>query len=113
MVADCLPQDRLGKDRLDKDSLGEVIEPPAALPAPKRKVFKKPSLEDIQTYCKESGYHIDAERFMNYYESNGWMVGRNKMKDWKATVRNWSYKEKTTAPKTEAKHYSNPEEFYK
>jgi predicted phage replisome organizer len=83
---------------------------PAALP-PKRKVFQKPSLDDIKAYCKESGYHIDAERFVNYYESNGWMVGRNKMKDWKATVRNWASKDKKTSPAQP--DYGDPEDFYK
>ena len=81
--------------------------------APKRKNFKKPSFEDVQTYCNESGYHIDVDRFMNYYESNGWMVGRNKMKDWKATVRNWASKEKPVSNKADTKHYSDPEEFYR
>lgn len=108
MVAERLPQDRLGKDRLEENSIGEVIEPQAAS-APKRKVFKKPSLDDIKAYCKESGYNVDAERFLNYYESNGWMVGRNKMKDWKATVRNWASKDK----KPSQPDYGNPEDFYK
>ena len=106
-------QVRLGKDRLGKVRLGEDIEQPAALPAPKRKNFKKPSFEDVQAYCNESGYHIDVDRFMNYYESNGWMVGRNKMKDWKATVRNWASKEKPVSNKADTKHYSDPEEFYR
>ena len=113
VVADCLPQDRLGKDRLDKDSLGEEKETPAALPAPKRKTFKKPSFEDVQAYCNDSGYRIDVDRFINYYESNGWMVGRNKMKDWKAAVRNWASKEKPVSNKADTKHYSDPEEFYR
>lgn len=52
--------------------------------------FTPPTLEEVKAYCLESGYRIDAERFIDYYESNGWMVGRNKMKDWKAAVRNWS-----------------------
>ena len=106
-------QVRLGKDRLGKDRLEEVIEQPSALPAPKRKTFKKPSFEDVQAYCNESGCHIDVDRFMNYYESNGWMVGRNKMKDWKATVRNWASKEKPVSNKVDTKHYSDPEEFYR
>ena len=112
-VSKAEPQVRLGKDRLDKDSLGEVIEQPSALPAPKRKTFKKPSFEDVQVYCNESGYRIDVDRFINYYESNGWMVGRNKMKDWKATVRNWASKEKPVSDKADTKHYSDPEEFYR
>ena len=86
------------------------MEPPVAT-TPKRKVFQKPSLDDIKAYCKESGYYVDAERFMNYYESNGWMVGRNKMKDWKATVRNWASKDKK--PISAQPDYGDPEDFYK
>lgn len=62
-----------------------------------KNVFKKPSLEEVKAYIEEKGYSIDAERFINYYESNGWMVGRNKMKNWKAAVSNWASKDK---PKT-------------
>ena len=51
--------------------------------------FKKPKIEDIESYCLERKNKINAERFFNYYESKGWMVGKNKMKNWKAAVRNW------------------------
>ena len=49
----------------------------------------KPTYEDVCAYCLERGNRIDPERFFNYYESNGWRVGRNPMKDWKACVRTW------------------------
>lgn len=55
----------------------------------KRKVFIKPNIEEI----KQEFPNFNAEHFFNYYESNGWMVGRNKMKDWKATVKNWMAKD--------------------
>lgn len=51
--------------------------------------FKKPSLEEIKAYCEERKNKVDAERFLNYYESNGWKVGKNPMKDWRACVRTW------------------------
>lgn len=51
--------------------------------------FVKPTLQEVKAYCIERGNDVDPERFMNHYESNGWMVGRNKMKDWRAAVRNW------------------------
>lgn len=55
-----------------------------------RKVFIEPSVADVERYCEEKGiYGFDAERFVDFYTSNGWMVGRNRMKDWKATLRNW------------------------
>ncbi len=72
-------QVRLGKDSIDKVSIeGE-----------KRKRFKPPTIEQVKEYCEERGNGIDPERFVNYYESKGWMIGKNKMKDWKAAVRNW------------------------
>ena len=53
-------------------------------------VFTPPTLAEVQNYCHEKGFtNVDAERFIDFYESKGWMVGRNKMKDWKASVRNW------------------------
>ncbi len=51
--------------------------------------FKKPTLEEVKAYCDERGNRVDPERWMDYYTANGWKVGRNPMKDWKATVRNW------------------------
>ena len=53
------------------------------------KKFVKPTTEQIQAYCKEIRANINAEQFYDYYESKGWMIGKNKMKDWKAAVRTW------------------------
>lgn len=54
----------------------------------------KPTVEEIKKYCQERNNSIDAERFYDYYESNGWKVGRNPMKDWKATIRTWEKNDK-------------------
>lgn len=51
--------------------------------------FKKPSFEDIKKYCLDKNKSIDIESFINHYESNGWFVGKNKMKSWTATVNQW------------------------
>lgn len=65
--------------------------------------FIKPSLEDIKAYCIERNNGIDAELFFNHYESNGWMVGKNPMKDWKASVHTWEKKQREFKPqKTES-----------
>ena len=61
----------------------------------KNKRFIPPSIEEVQEYIDENGFSVDAERFIDYYTSNGWMVGKNHMKDWKATVRNWERKNGT------------------
>lgn len=59
----------------------------------KRKVFKPPSIEEIKGYCLERKNEIDAEQFYDFYESKGWMVGKEKMKDWKASIRTWEKRE--------------------
>ena len=53
------------------------------------KRFTPPSADDVAAYVREQGYHVNAERFVAFYEQKGWMVGKNRMKDWKAAVRNW------------------------
>lgn len=59
-----------------------------------KKKFQKPTIEEIQQYCLEKKYNVDAQYFIDYYESNGWKVGRNPMKDWKATIRTWNQRNK-------------------
>lgn len=60
----------------------------------KSKRFVKPTVEDIRAYCVERNNNVNPERFYNYYESNGWMVGKNKMKNWKAAVLTWEDNQK-------------------
>ena len=59
----------------------------------KRKRFEKPTLSEIEQYCIERNNNVNAEQFFDYYESNGWKVGNNSMKDWKAAVRTWERRE--------------------
>lgn len=61
--------------------------------------FAPPTLDDVTAYCTERGNGIDPQRFIDYYQSNGWKVGKNPMKDWKAAVRTWEQRE--AAPKKE------------
>ena len=51
--------------------------------------FTPPTLEEVKAYCAERGNSVDPERFIDFYTSKGWYVGKNKMKDWKACVRTW------------------------
>ena len=53
------------------------------------RAFTPPSVEEVTAYCKERGNRVDPNRFVDFYTSKGWMVGKTKMKDWKACVRNW------------------------
>ena len=99
---DSIGKDRLGKDRLGKDRLGEVrleqdrlgkdsigeLQEGGKPPKPTKK-FIKPTIDEVKKYCEERNNNVDPEQFIDYYESNGWKVGKNPMKDWKATVRTW------------------------
>ena len=51
--------------------------------------FTPPTLEEVSSYCLERKNTVNPQKFIDHYTSNGWMVGRNKMKDWKASVRTW------------------------
>ena len=55
-----------------------------------RNIFKRPSIQEINDYCLEQNLQLDAQSFIDYYDSNGWKVGKNNMKDWKATARRWA-----------------------
>lgn len=79
VVADCLPQDRLDKDSLDKVNKKEI----------KERKFRPPTLEEVKAYCTERNNAVDPQQFIDYYTANGWKVGKNAMKDWKAAVRTW------------------------
>ena len=60
----------------------------------KRTRFIPPSLQEVTAYCRERKNHVDPEAFVNFYESKGWKVGKDPMKDWKASVRTWEQREK-------------------
>ena len=75
-------QVRLGKDRLGKDRLGKEnnsVDKPHIPPV----------IDDVFTYCKERNNKVDVNKWFDFYASKGWMIGKNKMKDWKAAVRTW------------------------
>lgn len=75
---------------LEKDiEIEKEIHSSAKSTTTKRKRFEKPTLSQITQYCLERNNNVNAEQFYDYYESNGWKVGKNSMKDWKAAVRTW------------------------
>lgn len=88
-------QYRLGKDSIVKGSIEGV----QGEPAPKRKRFTPPTLDELQAYICEQGYNVDAQRFLDHYEAVGWKVGKNPMKDWRAAVRTWNNREQEKQPK--------------
>lgn len=77
-------KDSIGKDSIEKVSIGKD-----SIYGEKSKRFVPPNVEEVQAYCIERGNSVDAQAFVDFYESKGWYVGKNKMKDWKSAVRTW------------------------
>lgn len=88
----------IDKVSIDKNSIGNVsvdeTEKEEELETSKSKRFTPPTYEEVENYCLENNYTVNAERFVDFYEAKGWLIGKNKMKDWKAAVRTWERKQK-------------------
>lgn len=82
----------IDKDSIDKDSIDNTADKPQR--------FTPPTAEEVAAYCKERNNNVDPQSFIDFYDSKGWMIGKNKMKDWKAAVRTW---EKRDAEKPKKK----------
>lgn len=78
----------------------------------KRKRFTPPTVDEVKAYCQERQNGVDAQKFVDYYTSNGWLVGKNKMRDWKAAVRTWERNEYGSKGKTESKSSFDADEFF-
>lgn len=83
--------------RLDKNSIDKNNKE-----GKKTTRFISPTLEEVTEYCNEKGYAISPQQFIDFYESKGWMVGKNKMKDWKAAVRTWGNRQQSGSSCTSA-----------
>ena len=92
----------IDKNRLDKNSIEEKENI-------KRKRFEKPTIEEIEEYCKERNNGINANAFYDFYESKDWYVGKNRMKNWKACIRTWEQRtpKKETLPEWFDKEIKN------
>lgn len=93
---------------LDKNKIREDIEKDKESKKKASSRFIPPSLDEVKWYCIQRNNNVDAERFIDYYTSNGWKVGKNSMKDWKAAVRTW---EKTSDAKPVKKPKSDGSEY--
>lgn len=102
---ECIQDVYTDKNSIDKDSIDKSS----------RKIFVAPTVEEVQAYCEERNNNVDAQRFVDFYTANGWKVGRNSMKDWKAAVRTWEKnndqrRDSGNAQKSSSKwniHYAN------
>ena len=89
------PQVSIGKVSIDKNNiLCEQV-------AEKKKKFEKPTLEEVSAYCKERNNGIDAEAFIAFYESKGWLIGKTPMKSWKSAIITWEKSRKQNQPQAQ------------
>lgn len=84
------PQHNITKHNLTKQSLTKSM---VADKPPECTRFIPPTVDEVRAYCQENGYQVNAEYFVDYYTANGWMAGKNKMKNWQSAVRNWNRRE--------------------
>ena len=104
-------EDTFNKEKKRKESTGnlekerekkEKEDPTSSSPSRR---FVAPSLQEVENYIVEKGYHVNAKRFIAFYESKGWMIGKNKMKSWKQALVTWETRERpqsTTAYEPES-----------
>lgn len=71
-------------------------------PQKKQTRFVKPTVEEVAAFCKQRGNTVDAEAFVNFYESKGWYIGKNKMQNWHAAVYTWEKRERQEQERTRA-----------
>ena len=103
-----------GKDKdktKDKDNNDIILVPPDGEPQPKPSRFEKPTIDTVNAYIKEKGLHVDGEKFWNYYESNGWKVGRNPMKSWRSALVTWERSDKQKNKAIEIKQSTNKDDY--
>lgn len=82
------PNDNVNdNDNVNVNDIKESVE--------KKPRFYPPTLEELKKYIADNKYNVDPERFIDYYTANGWTVSKNRMKDWKAAVRNWDRSQKS------------------
>lgn len=85
--ADVTQVKRIGNVEIEKE-----IEKEKDINNKRSRAFVPPTLEEVTAYCKERGKGVDPNKWYDFYQSKGWMIGKNKMKDWKAAVRTWEPK---------------------
>lgn len=80
---------------------------------PRASRFTPPTVDEVRAYCQERGNSVDPERFVDFYASKGWLVGKSKMKDWRAAVRSWerSDSQKKMTSKDRIRSYDADESF--
>lgn len=98
--------DQMGNSTLETDIITDIRTDICNARTREKPPAKKipPTLDMVKDYCKERDNSIDAEKFFDFYESKGWLVGKNKMKDWQAAVRTWERKDNNDGMGANAKY---------
>lgn len=100
---DATASDRIPNDTKNADSVS--VSGSGSVTGKKEiKGFVKPTIEQLKEYMREQGMNDIAENWLNHYEANGWKVGKNPMKDWKASVRTWNTNQKNNSPSQQVVH---------
>lgn len=92
-----IPKDKQNNNTKDKQVVDSKKESTTSKKKNAKK-FIKPTLEEVKEYIVANGYYVDAAIFMDFYDSQGWKVGKNSMKDWKAAVRTWNRRNHEVKP---------------
>lgn len=95
-------QEQEQEQKQEQQQVVNIPPAPKAESPPRSRAFVPPTLDDVTAYCTERGNKVIPAKFIAFYESNGWMVGKNKMKDWRAAVHTWELNDlpASTAPKS-------------
>ena len=102
---DATASDRIPKHTKNADSVSDSDSDSVSVNVKKEiKGFVKPTIEQLKEYMSEQGMNDIAENWLNHYEANGWMVGKVKMKDWKASVRTWKINQKNNSATPQVVH---------
>ena len=94
-----------------EDAIAVLEKPPRA----KREAFTVPSVDEVEAYCNERDNGINPQAFVDFYETRGWKVGKEKMKDWKAAIRTWenNKKEREQAQKPTSERYTTAKKDFR
>lgn len=101
MYTECIQDVYTDKSSIDKNSIDKCS----------NGRFAPPTVEEVKAYCEERQNNVNAQQFVDFYSAKGWMVGRNKMKDWKACVRTWEQRDDKPTHSRQyvtAAEYKNP-----
>jgi len=79
------------QNRTDTEQIQNIKNIPPLPPKGERAKFSPPSLDEVRAYIKERGYAVNPDGWFSHYEANGWMVGKNKMKNWRAAIGTWQH----------------------